>query len=564
MPEQSWTIGSASSCDLVVNNHRVSGQHCRLQRNGNELRLTDLDSTNGTYVNGERVKGTRSVKTSDTITLGQTQPMPWPSSLQPAESTPRKRAMARAETPSSETIISIGRGPKNTVTVQDTNVSTNHARLVMSGPEIILEDLGSTNGTSIGEVENKIRRGAVEPTDTIFLGSTPYLVSDLIARSNSTAALPRISAKQASQPSTAKQTGPLVWIASSVVVLFLVVIGWFVTREAGVGKTAEQDATASSALVDETRTSGDLRDASENGATPTSNLASTGASSAAAPDNDPSQQEQPELSAEEKFALSTFLVVCSDTKRETPFRCGTAFAIDANTIVTSATVVQAMKALQQNEFSEAFLFCPQNKAELKIVSTIVHPQFTAADKVARKAEQSYDEIYDRLAAEPPKPETFAAVKDRLMESRLGILQAMDKKATHDVAIITTSKPLSHWLQPTTAETQLRPNQKVNVTGYAIDLVDPFFDHLVPFEPSTMSGRIGQLVAGSESKRRLVGRGGPELNEYAFEGSPVLDARGQVVGIYSRKTPPATEVDKESSQPTFDAALFERVRECRKL
>jgi hypothetical protein len=50
------TIGRAAECDLVLRDPRVSRRHARLQPRNGLLILTDLDSTNGTRVNGERIR----------------------------------------------------------------------------------------------------------------------------------------------------------------------------------------------------------------------------------------------------------------------------------------------------------------------------------------------------------------------------------------------------------------------------------------------------------------------------------------------------------------------------
>ena len=69
---RSVTIGSRPDCDLVVNVPSVSGHHCRLTRDGASYILEDLGSTNGTYLNGERVAGrvTTRLDTADTLHLG--------------------------------------------------------------------------------------------------------------------------------------------------------------------------------------------------------------------------------------------------------------------------------------------------------------------------------------------------------------------------------------------------------------------------------------------------------------------------------------------------------------
>lgn len=54
-PGSTKTIGRATVADLVLDVALVSRVHCRLEANAETLEVTDLDSTNGTYVNGDRV-----------------------------------------------------------------------------------------------------------------------------------------------------------------------------------------------------------------------------------------------------------------------------------------------------------------------------------------------------------------------------------------------------------------------------------------------------------------------------------------------------------------------------
>lgn len=50
------TLGRRPYNDVVIDNLAVSGEHAVLQMSGNEIYLEDLNSTNGTYVNGKAVK----------------------------------------------------------------------------------------------------------------------------------------------------------------------------------------------------------------------------------------------------------------------------------------------------------------------------------------------------------------------------------------------------------------------------------------------------------------------------------------------------------------------------
>src|SRR5512133_2465588 len=49
-------IGRGEDCDLRIPLGEVSRKHARLAKDGDALHLEDLGSSNGTYVNGERVQ----------------------------------------------------------------------------------------------------------------------------------------------------------------------------------------------------------------------------------------------------------------------------------------------------------------------------------------------------------------------------------------------------------------------------------------------------------------------------------------------------------------------------
>ena len=49
----------------------VSRIHCRLTAGATEIEVVDLDSTNGTFVNGERVDKRKTVKAGDRIGIGR-------------------------------------------------------------------------------------------------------------------------------------------------------------------------------------------------------------------------------------------------------------------------------------------------------------------------------------------------------------------------------------------------------------------------------------------------------------------------------------------------------------
>jgi len=66
----SFTIGRDQSCDLYVADMTVSRLHARLARDAQGWLLTDLDSTNGTRLNGWRVRAAVPVRAGDLIRFG--------------------------------------------------------------------------------------------------------------------------------------------------------------------------------------------------------------------------------------------------------------------------------------------------------------------------------------------------------------------------------------------------------------------------------------------------------------------------------------------------------------
>ena len=55
-PKSSWVIGRSEDCDLVVQESAVSSRHCRLTHKADGFTVEDLNSTNGTFVNGARIE----------------------------------------------------------------------------------------------------------------------------------------------------------------------------------------------------------------------------------------------------------------------------------------------------------------------------------------------------------------------------------------------------------------------------------------------------------------------------------------------------------------------------
>ena len=71
LPGHARTLGRATGADFILDAGLVSRVHCRVTAlPSGDLEVRDLESTNGTFVNGERVDHAR-IAPGDRITVGR-------------------------------------------------------------------------------------------------------------------------------------------------------------------------------------------------------------------------------------------------------------------------------------------------------------------------------------------------------------------------------------------------------------------------------------------------------------------------------------------------------------
>jgi pSer/pThr/pTyr-binding forkhead associated (FHA) protein len=64
------TIGRSAGAEFIVEAALVSRLHCQLTATADSLQVKDLDSTNGTFVNGARVTAAK-LKAGDRLSVGR-------------------------------------------------------------------------------------------------------------------------------------------------------------------------------------------------------------------------------------------------------------------------------------------------------------------------------------------------------------------------------------------------------------------------------------------------------------------------------------------------------------
>lgn len=186
---RSLIIGSATDCDIVLTHPFVSAHHCRLTLTANRFTLVDLQSTNGTFVNGVRVLEPIHISPPDCITLGASVTLPWPDVMKYASSRNRRSstlpllplgAPPAENSPTTVTLrgstVVLGRDPACDHVLDYPMVSWRHARITRTDTSYSVEDLQSSNGTFVnGDLVGG--RTTVQPGDVIGLGSYRFTLT---------------------------------------------------------------------------------------------------------------------------------------------------------------------------------------------------------------------------------------------------------------------------------------------------------------------------------------------------------------------------------------------------
>ncbi len=148
-----FTIGRRPDSDIVLAPDYVSGSHGRLELVDGTWRYTDLGSTNGTFVNGQRTQ-TATLRDGDILRIGDPQGNSVSLTFRaagveqaPAADSGVLRIGATALGMASSLII--GRDPQADLHLPSPVVSWRHARLDRAPGGHVLHDLGSTNGTFV-------------------------------------------------------------------------------------------------------------------------------------------------------------------------------------------------------------------------------------------------------------------------------------------------------------------------------------------------------------------------------------------------------------------------------
>jgi EmrB/QacA subfamily drug resistance transporter len=156
--DRELVIGRADA-DISIEDSEVSRRHAALRPVEEGLEVEDLGSTNGTFVNGERISTPITISNGGTIRIGRSElavevSLPQATVQAPQTADQLRRVVRGIWGPVLGTEVAVDRElvvgrEAADFTIHDPEVSRRHAVLRPVGGGVEVEDLGSTNGTFV-------------------------------------------------------------------------------------------------------------------------------------------------------------------------------------------------------------------------------------------------------------------------------------------------------------------------------------------------------------------------------------------------------------------------------
>ncbi len=168
------TIGRDPQCDLHLDNRALSRRHAQIEKRGAAIWVRDLQSQNGTFVNGARINDPQALNGGDRIEVGRYE-VRIDGVEEARQDTPvltltgpegrHRFAMVGDE-------IILGRAPSCDIAIGHKSISRRHMRIAVEADHFVAEDLGSQNGSRINNKR--------------INGPTPFRIGDKIQMSEFT------------------------------------------------------------------------------------------------------------------------------------------------------------------------------------------------------------------------------------------------------------------------------------------------------------------------------------------------------------------------------------------
>jgi pSer/pThr/pTyr-binding forkhead associated (FHA) protein len=197
-----YSVGRAEDSTIRLTERNISRAHARIFREGeDEWKLEDKGSYTGSFVNGERVAGSRPLKHGDTIQLGDYRLELMDEMQQAVEAKALDQAVTAAQLPDRLVVVQgpnlgtvyplleqkllVGRGEECQIALDDASVSRVHVEVLRTEHGLMILDQGSSNGLRINGADlpsAMLRSGDVVELGDVRLKFVPSGVEDVVTQ----------------------------------------------------------------------------------------------------------------------------------------------------------------------------------------------------------------------------------------------------------------------------------------------------------------------------------------------------------------------------------------------
>ncbi|MGH8173225.1 MAG: FHA domain-containing protein [Rhodanobacteraceae bacterium] len=195
-------VGSAADCAVVLALPGVAAHHCEIEVRGGQAVVRPLDAVAPTVLNGRQITQESPLKQGDLllfsrigcrVTSDRAAPatMPPPSAVAPKKS-PAEDARTRVRMTLPKFMLRgvsgatfgktfalagtmvIGRQHDSDIPVPAEEISRHHARLQVTPDGVLVEDMGSANGTFIND--RRVKNGLLKPGEELRLDTVRFML----------------------------------------------------------------------------------------------------------------------------------------------------------------------------------------------------------------------------------------------------------------------------------------------------------------------------------------------------------------------------------------------------
>ncbi len=218
---------------LRIEHPSVSTLHAEVRMVDGAAVLRDLQSVNGTFVNGNRITE-HALQEGDLIQLGACE-----SHLLLYRSS-RSRSAVLRDLELKKPVTTLGRDPANDIHLQHPTVSSRHAEIRRDGKAFEILDAGSSNGTFVNGA--RIRRQRLNPGDRIALGAIHLVFDGATIEQRSDGSRIRLVASALTQTAKDTNTGKTLVILDNISLAFEPAEFIGLLGPSGAGKSTLMDA----------------------------------------------------------------------------------------------------------------------------------------------------------------------------------------------------------------------------------------------------------------------------------------------------------------------------------